>query len=751
MPFLHPWLFVGGAVAASVPVIIHLLNRTRFRVIDWAAMRFIRESMRKNRRRVRLEELLLLLLRCLAIFLLALAVGRFLGCTDRAIPIVSAARQMTHVFLLDDSVSMGQKLADANGFRRAANDLADMLEDVPSSDKVAVLLTSKPTRAQALFDLGSISNAEDLAGQVRDLGPSDTRGGLARALATAGELFALTEGDKRLHVLSDFRREDYADVDLSRDIKTKLQSLQRDEVDIVLMNYGADPAANLTIEEIKVLNKLTILGRPVRVQVRVRNNGAEPVENVAVSFVVGDDEGAEAKLPVQTIPVIEPGQTQLVHVTCELTRTGSASVAASLPGDTLAGDNAGYLAMTIRKARRILIVDGEQDLTDRQMNESYYLLSALDPNGDSGYGTAVRVVSPDGLAEEDLNQFEMVVMANVSDLPLTISGGDGSDPEQTPLKLLEAYVNAGGGLLIFTGDRINPTFYNGDFYGNGVGLCPLKIEASITDKTRRDFVRLLRGSIANDQVMRSYSGQRSQFTQFVRFYGYTPSTPAPPTASSTVGPVRVLARFDNADTNPARTPAVAVRRYGKGQVMMICSAADVEWSDWPKDLTFLPFINDVIGYLSRGAAEDAAEPVGEPIRFPLPAEMVAAKARIQTPRSEIPVALGDQDGAGGRILLYPDAHEAGIYRLLLSLADEKRTVMFARNVDPLEGRLERAGEEKLREWLGVDFTYRDQLAPAAVEAAVVSEKGEYWKAALVIMLIVMAAEVFLAQRFGHHR
>ena len=81
MPFINPWVFWTGLGAVSIPILIHLLNRRRFRVKDWAAMKFLLESIRKNRRRLRIEELILLALRCLAIVLLALAVARFTGCS----------------------------------------------------------------------------------------------------------------------------------------------------------------------------------------------------------------------------------------------------------------------------------------------------------------------------------------------------------------------------------------------------------------------------------------------------------------------------------------------------------------------------------------------------------------------------------------------------------------------------------------------------------------------------------------------
>ena len=60
----------------AVPILIHLLARRRFRRICWAAIAFLLEAERRNRRRIRVEQLILLALRCLAVLLLALLVSR---------------------------------------------------------------------------------------------------------------------------------------------------------------------------------------------------------------------------------------------------------------------------------------------------------------------------------------------------------------------------------------------------------------------------------------------------------------------------------------------------------------------------------------------------------------------------------------------------------------------------------------------------------------------------------------------------
>src|SRR6266404_6447891 len=64
-----------AAGAVSVPIIIHLLNRKRFRIVPWAAMRFLLAAQKKNSRRLRLEQLILLAVRTLLVLLLVLAMA----------------------------------------------------------------------------------------------------------------------------------------------------------------------------------------------------------------------------------------------------------------------------------------------------------------------------------------------------------------------------------------------------------------------------------------------------------------------------------------------------------------------------------------------------------------------------------------------------------------------------------------------------------------------------------------------------
>src|SRR6188474_499003 len=102
---VNPWLFAAGAAAILIPILIHLLNKRKFCVVDWAAMEFLLDADKKNRRRIRLENLILLLLRCLAVFLIGALLARPFVPTSVTAGLINAT-QFERIVLLDDSLSM---------------------------------------------------------------------------------------------------------------------------------------------------------------------------------------------------------------------------------------------------------------------------------------------------------------------------------------------------------------------------------------------------------------------------------------------------------------------------------------------------------------------------------------------------------------------------------------------------------------------------------------------------------------------
>src|SRR5438034_11157722 len=102
LPFANPAYLVAGVALISAPIIIHLINRMRFKRIRWAAMEFLLKAQKRTRRRLIIEQLLLLALRCFLIGLVGLLVSRFIGCSDTGL----GGKPNLHVVLVDDPLSM---------------------------------------------------------------------------------------------------------------------------------------------------------------------------------------------------------------------------------------------------------------------------------------------------------------------------------------------------------------------------------------------------------------------------------------------------------------------------------------------------------------------------------------------------------------------------------------------------------------------------------------------------------------------
>src|ERR1044071_712831 len=139
MAFLNPLLLFGLA-AVSVPIIIHLLNRRKFRKVVWAAMRFLKTSVEQNQRRMRIEDMILLALRCLLLALLALALAR--PAFKSASSDVFGQSKVTGVIVLDNSYSMGVSDGTKTRFDKAREAALQAVDSMPSGSATAVLLAS---------------------------------------------------------------------------------------------------------------------------------------------------------------------------------------------------------------------------------------------------------------------------------------------------------------------------------------------------------------------------------------------------------------------------------------------------------------------------------------------------------------------------------------------------------------------------------------------------------------------------------
>ncbi len=754
--FVHPAIFWIGLGAVGVPILIHLLNRRRFRLQDWAAMRFVREAFRRQRRRLQIEQLILLAIRCLAVLLLGLALARFAGCGAMAVLPGADATRAT-AFILDDSVSMGQRFGGGSAFDLAKADLVEQLGALGDGETVVIRRASDPADAP-LFPMGFVTDRPSLVAKIGALEPTDVRSDLAATLEpVAGGLLA-QPGAKRLVILSDIRAADLG-ADRAEALKAVFGRLIDGDVDVLVMDYGREATGNLTAVSLELADKFIVTGAPARVAAVVRNNGPETVRDVEVDLAMrlpppeADAEPVRMELPSLRIDAIEPGGRRRAEFEVTAPAAGPMVISASLPADELDGDNTVWLAVTVRNSLRVLAVDGHLDPTDPTAGEAFTFAMAVDPSGSAQAGVAVDVVGPGLLGTVALSDYDAVALLNVAELPSEFDAeGRMSCPQ---LIAMVTYVREGGGLLIATGHRANLSFYNGPLLADGAGLSPFRIGPPVGDAAARErFVRLDPESIdPTHPVVRTFAGPGGVLTGFIRVFAFTPTeeirVDSPTTNSG--DPPHVLARF----TDDAHSPAIVSRAFGRGRVIMVYSTMSTGWNDWADDQPpgiYVGPVQDLVRALARSRAAAAGPRVGQTIVYTPPEGYRDAEGTLKAPSfpaSDLTLLRSSQQGRTRTALTGPT--EAGVYTLWLRRPDGRGTgLLMARNVDPAEGNLIVAGREKLRGALGSDtFTYvpRSESQKTAVFGPA---KSELWLWLLLTAVALLAAETVLAQRFGHY-
>src|SRR5204862_4970665 len=199
MSFLNPLLLFGlGAIA--VPIIIHLLNRRKFQKVIWAAMRFVKASVEQNQRRMRVEDMILLALRCLLVALLALALARP-AILSKASDLFGQSK-VTGVIVLDNSYSMGVSDGTMTRFDKARDAALAAIDSLPSGSATAVLLASDVVQSaipEPTFDMNLARKVildAPLTDRASDLLPAIEKAidVLRGRLAIRNEIYLITDG-----------------------------------------------------------------------------------------------------------------------------------------------------------------------------------------------------------------------------------------------------------------------------------------------------------------------------------------------------------------------------------------------------------------------------------------------------------------------------------------------------------------------------------------------------------------------------
>ena len=715
MNFLNIAL-LGGVAALSIPILIHLFHKSRFKIVKWGAMHLLEAVLRTNRRRIQIEQWILLAIRCAIPAMLALAMARPLW--KGAQSLLGEAKTST-VVLLDNSYSMDAARAGTTSFGIAKDETLRLVNELRQGSEVHAILMGEGGRGlldAPTYDLSRVTQA--LSKTTAGFGSAKISAALDLA---AGALEKMHESARQIIVLTDFQRVSFPATEDAL-IERTLQRIRKQPAlpNVTFWDVGQEVKENVAVESLDFSRLMVGVGQKVQIRANLRNYGDANHGDLRVTFKVDGKDKAASQV------ALGPHAKAQVLFTHAFNAAGSHVVEISTEPDVLAADNTFLASIPVRDRIPVLLVDGAPGPTpDDITSETAYLQIALSPfaAGKVELSDLIEphVVSADAFNAKSLADSAAVVLANVRKLT----------PEQ--LRVLEDFVKNGGGLLVFPGDRTDVNWWNSAF----APLAPVPltgISGELKDGSQGIGIAAQRfENPALELFNDPRNGSMTEAAIKVWFKMRAPAGTGDPN-----DPV-VLARLESGD------PFLVERAVGHGRVIACATAADADWGNLPARPFYLPLVQRLCVHLASTVNPPRNLEVGRSLVSFLPVEAAGKKALLTGPDGtslEMPVVKKDERGVVETAPLY----QPGLYTLQPPGA---QPIHYVVNADRRESDLARLNDTEIAEFAKVHSVAVVHTAAEFREMEHRQRFGEeLWKWALLGLLALIFLELFLQRKFA---
>jgi hypothetical protein len=763
---LNPWMLTG-LLGIALPVMAHLLSRRRFDVIEWGAMQFLNPS-RKTRRRLKLEELLLLLLRIGLICLIVLSMTRPLIPSGWLSGYHSAGSR-TVVIVVDGSNSMsrsdGVNSVHQNAIRRAV----EFLQTLGPDDSAALI--DARDQPKSIID-SPLRDLQTVTDQIRQLPSPGGACGILPALEKAIAILGRSSSSAREVVIfsdrqsTSWRSEIEADWNRIDDL-LKFPAV-RPHVWVVDVAPQLGPInGNISVGKIEMSREMSVPDFPIRLRVAVRNDSDQEIQIPVRLLLDGQALVGESQNP--SIPSRSEMMLEFNHA-IRAEGTHVLSVEAEVSDDSLMVDNISHAAVHVASSLSVLLINGTPSV-NRAARDTFFAELAFAPAEGKPPWVSTRVVEASELKPSDFQSAAVAVFCNVSHISADAA-----------LALAE-FVARGNGVIISCGPETTPESFRKNFGDSGllsqlqilrtreappqaedlIHVTAMTIQPGWLERFRSDPARsFLKASFRAWCVAKVGNGgpnaiaagegeKTSKQTSTSLLKSKDPSSGSVPATGSV--PV-VLTQLSTSD------PLILESRYGDGVVLVLTSTLDRKWNDLPTRSDFLPFLHEAVFHAASARSHrnvSFAEPLVSRV-VPPSKNRVNEPDRGSDPAEAIEIAFTEPGGKETVVAPATDVHSMtavltdtfvpGIYRMkAIRDAAEIASDSFVVNYDHSEdNHAQLTADDKARLATNDRVRFSDSLDDLTRRMYGNESRTELWAPLLTLFLLFLVAELLLTRR-----
>ena len=413
------------ALAAAVPIILHLLSRRHRQSLRFAAIQFVFAAYQKSHRRFRFWQWLLLLLRVFAMLLFAAAL---------ADPIINAngrggneRNSQLWVLVVDSSMSMKTQDEQQSRFAEAIEQATELCVNTANGDGYLVVQAS----SQMQWAIDSIS-LDPVAVQqtLRSLKPSDSTTSIARTIeGVTQRLSSIRQANlwtEAIHVVI------YSDLQATSWEGVSEKTTLPPDVSMQVVDVGNPATVNHYVRSLSIDPSVFVVQQPIRFRSECFFANDQPSENRLVQMLV-DGVAVESR----RVEIDGAGEGSLVWEVA--LSKGEHIVAVQLADDALNADNIRRIVVNVQDKRRVACVATEAA-------NSRFVATAL-RSGTTG-AIEVQEIETTRLASLQANAFDLIVLCDTGML------------RNEDASTLKSFLRNGTDLMIWLGPRCDPEVFN---------------------------------------------------------------------------------------------------------------------------------------------------------------------------------------------------------------------------------------------------------------------------------------------------
>ncbi len=685
MNFLSPGLLFG-LLAASIPILIHLLNLRKLKKIDFSTLHFLKLIEKQKVRRVKLIQWLLMALRVMIVAMLVLGFSRPVV-QDVRIPGFTSASKTTAVIVVDDSFSM--EVVDGRGswFNQMKNGVNLILSGLKEGDDVSVVFTSG-SYSELASPSSDFLNLKKLISQIE---PGFQTGMLNSAILKAASIIGESDNlNKELYIFSDFQKSTLGNEREFTDVSALLDS----RVKTRLFYFNSKEVVNSAVTAVKVNNQIFEPGKDISVTATIRNYSEDDINNGLVSLFVNGERGAQKSYNLAS------GKITDVTLSARVDKPGFSEIRVEIDEDDLKADNSRFASIYLPYEFKVVLLGKASDLK--------FINAAIEAGSFAGNMQIIR------------KEISQTGSLDFGDVNMVIAAGSGIGGDLSKLK---EYVKQGGGIMLFPGENTTLAEYSSLLSAFGV-VAPQEMKKDAKALPGK-FTSIRFEHPLLREIFQTQYGNSVESPELFTYFRI-------PSGSGT----DIISLSDGGSF-------LKETRFGKGKVITSAVAAVIPAGNFPVIPVFAPLIYRSLFYLASQEPAGEESLTGEQIF--IPGKKTGGGSIELVAPGEAGYVLQTSPNNGG--VLFDKTVRPGVYKFT---RDGKEIDFVPVNLDTVESNSTQLNSREIENYFQTIkiknepefFDPAENFIQKIYESRVGSE---LWKLFIIIAIGLIAVEMFVTR------